>query len=462
MKQRHNIPAGKSLLLRLSVCRFFLFCCLTAFACSTFGQKVKQEGILYKNANMLVVGNVSEEKFLEGSRIKIYYVPDARRYRMKKSGDEIYLKRRKEKWPLSKFRVFADCVYYKENGEERFKGFFDLLHVTCYGTFRLYHNPYTEFFVHNAKDALAFYYLPLNIDSAKSRVGLWTISATKTTDGYLMRAQYKNNSYVARDKTPITIEGILPMEDFNAREIDNSLTFFLKKLKRAKVTLRNYDEFNGTVKIDTGSRGALYCKLLNGTCKYYKTGDVFEGKYQEIYYDSDGIHMPTEGIMKLANGEQYKGDSWLTQYPDVRSFGCFFKDSDGPSEIRRLAQEKQQELDKKKAEERAKERAKEQAKKRAEEWAEELQIQQREREIQARRQYLINKYGSKYGRLLADDKVCLGMTKEMVSQVRDKSTFSITKMDVLGDIVEIWSHWSLYTGQRDYTFTNGILTSYTE
>lgn len=457
MRQRHNIPAGKSLLLRLSVCRFFLFCCLAVFACSAFGQKVKREAVLYKNANMLAVGDMYEDKFVEDSRIKIYYVPDARHYRVKKSGDEIYLKRKKEKSSLSNFRVFADCIYYKENGEERFKGFLDLLHVTCYGTFRLYHNPYTGF-AHNARDVLAFYYLPLSVDSAKARVGLWAISATKTKDGYLMRAQYKNNSYRRKDKTPIEIEGILPMEDFNVREIDNSLAFFLKKLRRAKVTLRNYDEFDGTVKIETGGSGALYCKLLNGTCKYYKTGDVFEGKYQEIYYGPDGIHVPTEGIMKLANGEQYRGDSWLTQYPDVRDFGCFFEDGDGPSEIRKLAQEKQQELNKRKAEERVRERARERAKQRAEE----LQMQQREREIQARRQYLINKYGYKYGRLLADDKVCLGMTKEMVSQIRDESTFSITKMDVLGDIVEIWSRWSLYTGQREYTFTNGILTSYTE
>ena len=106
-----------------------------------------------------------------------------------------------------------------------------------------------------------------------------------------MRAQYKNNSYRRKDKTPIEIEGILPMEDFNVREIDNSLVFFLKKLRRAKVTLRNYDEFDGTVKIETGGSGALYCKLLNGICKYYKTGDVFEGKYQEIYYGPDGIHV---------------------------------------------------------------------------------------------------------------------------------------------------------------------------
>lgn len=454
MKQRHNIPAGKSLLLRLSVCRFFLFCCMAAFACSAFGQKVKQEGVLYKNADMLAVGDMSGDKFVEGSRIKIYYVSDARHYRVKKSGDEIYLKRKKEKSPLSKFRVFADCIYYKENEEERFKGFLDLLHVTCYGTFRLYHNPYTGF-AHNAKDALAFYYLPLSVDSAKARVGLWAISATKTKDGYFMRAQYKNNSYRRKDKTPIEIEGILPMEDFNVREIDNSLVFFLKKLRRAKVTLRNYDEFDGTVKIETGGSGALYCKLLNGICKYYKTGDVFEGKYQEIYYGPDGIHVPTEGIMKLANGEQYRGDSWLTQYPDVRDFGCFFEDGDGPSEIRKLAQEKQQEFNKRKAEEQAKEEAEERAKK--------LQMQQREMEIQARRQYLINEYGYEYGSLLADDKVCLGMTKEMVSQVRNESNYSVTKYrDAFNDFIEIWTYRAFIAKGYNYTFTNGILTSYKE
>lgn len=460
MKQRHNIPAGESLLLRLSVCRFFLFCCLTAFACSAFGQKVKQEAVLYKKTNMLAVGSKSGDKFVEGSRIKLYYVPGARFYRVKKSGDEIYLKRKKEKWPLSKFRVFADCVYYKENKEDHFKGFFDLLHVTCYGTFRLYHNRNTKSFAHNAKDEHdTFYYYPLSVDSAKAKVGSWTISATKTTDGYLMRAQNEDNGYEAKDKTPIEVEGILPMEDFDVEVLDNSLLSFLDKLKRAKVILKNYDEFDGTVKLKTETEtyrtpygvnllGKINCEFLNGTYKYHSTGDVFEGKYQEIYYDSDGIHVPTEGIMELANGELYRGDAWLPSYPDLRSFGRFFEDGDGPSEIRRLAQKKQQEFNKQKAEERAKK------------WEEELQ---RERKIQARRQYLINKYGSKYGRLLADDKVCLGMTKEMVCQVRDESNYSVTKYrDAFGDFVETWTRRALIAKGQSYTFENGILTSYTE
>ena len=178
--------------------------------------------------------------------------------------------------------------------------------------------------------------------------------------------------------------------------------------------------YRSTVKIKFGNYGTLNYELLNGTYKYHSTGDVFVGDYQRIYYDQNGIiHVPTNGIMMLANGEQFRGDSWLTQYPNVKEFGRFFEPGDGPSKIRRLAQERQQELNKRKAEERAK---KLQA---------QMERQQRQREIQARRQYLINEYGYKYGRLLADDKVCLGMTKEMVAQIRDESKYSITKYDLL-------------------------------
>ena len=448
MKQKHNSSARKSLLLQLSVCRFFLFCCFAVFACSVFGQKVKQEAILYKETNMLLVGNLSEGKFVEGSRIKIYNISNASSYRVKKSGDEIYLKRKREKWPLSKFSVFADCVYY---GEGCFKGHLNYYGVAYYGTFKFYNNLYDKSFVHNSKTPLGkLFYDILSINLAKGKVGNWTVSATKTKDGYLMRAQNQKYGYEAKDNVPIEIEGILPMKNFN-----NSLRFFLNNLQRAKVTLKNHDEFNGTVKVETNSDGTLNCELLNGTYKYHKTGDVFEGKYQEIYYGPDGIHVPTEGIMKLANGEQYRGDSWLTQYPDVRDFGCFFEDGDGPSEIRKLAQEKHQEFNKRKAEEQAKEEAEERAKK--------LQMQQREMEIQARRQYLINEYGYEYGSLLADDKVCLGMTKEMVSQVRNESNYSVTKYrDAFNDFIEIWTYRAFIAKGYNYTFTNGILTSYTE
>lgn len=401
---------------------------------------------------MLAVGSMSKGKFVEGSKIKIYYVPNADQYQVKKSHDVIYLKYKKVKCPLSKFKVFADCIYYKENGEERFKGLLDLLHMTCYGTFRIYNNPHTKSLACSSKDAIgAFCYFPLSVDAANARVGSWGISATKTKDGYFMRAQNKNSGYDAKDTMPVAVEGILPKEDFDVKVLDSSLIFLLNKLERAKIILKNNDEFDGTVKIKAGNYGTLNCELLNGTYKYHSTGDVFVGDYQRIYYDQNGIiHVPTNGVMILANGEQFKGDYWLTQYPDVKEFGRFFEEGDGPSKIRRLAQEKQQELNKRKAEERAK---KLQA---------QMERQQRQREIQARRQYLINEYGYKYGRLLADDKVCLGMTKEMVAQIRDESKYSITKYDLFGDLIETWTSRSLFAKGYSYTFENGILTSYTE
>lgn len=453
MKQRHNISAGKSLLLRLSVCRLFLFCCFAVFACSTFGQKVEQEGVLYKNSNMLAVGSMSKGKFVEGSKIKIYYVPNAYRYKVKKSHDVIYLKYKKVKCPLSQFRVFADCIYYKEYGEDRFRGLLRANSSYCYGTFRIYNSLKAKSFVHNSKDPSGkFHYDILSIELINVKLYNFWVSAEKTGDGYFMRAGYENNgSEAKKDTTLVSVGGILPMEDFDVKALDNSLIFLLNKLKRAKIVLRNNDEFDGTVKIKFGNYGTLNYELLNGTYKYHSTGDVFVGDYQRIYYDQNGIiHVPTNGIMMLANGEQFKGDYWLTQYPDVREFGRFFEEGDGPSEIRRLAQERQQELNKRKAEERAK---KLQA---------QMERQQRQREIQARRQYLINEYGYKYGRLLADDKVCLGMTKEMVSQIRDESKYSITKYDLSGDLIETWTYRSWLAKGYSYTFENGILTSYTE
>lgn len=396
---------------------------------------------------MLAVGSMSKGKFVEDSKIKIYYVPGAYQYKVKKSHDVIYLKHKKVKFPLSKFRVFADCIYYKGYGEDRFRGLLRFNSSFCYGTFRIYNSLKAKSFVHNSKDPSGmFRYDILSIESMNAKLDNCLVSATKTGDGYFMQVKYENNGYEAKDTTLVSVEGILPMEDFDVKAFDNSLIFLLNKLKRAKIIFRNKDEFDGTVKIKAGNYGTLNYELLNGTYKYHSTGDVFVGDYQRIYYDQNGIHVPTNGIMKLANGEQFRGDSWLTQYPDVREFGRFFEDGDGPSKICRLAQERQQELNEWKAKERAKE----------------LRRQQRQREIQARRQYLINEYGYKYGRLLADDKVCLGMTKEMVSQIRDESNYSITKYDLFGDLVETWTCRSLFAKGSSYTFENGILTSYTE
>ena len=464
MKQRHNIPAGKSLLLRLSVCRLFLICCFAAFACSVFGQKIEQEGVLYKESGMLAVGSMSKGKFVEGSRIKFYYVPTKYPYRVKKSDGEIYLKYKDDKKRLSDLEIFADCIYYSENGEECFKGSLNLNNSVCYGTFMFCNSLDAKSFVHNSKDSSdKFFYDILSVDSAEAWVGDWLVSAKKTENGYFMRAKDEDDGYKVKDTTLVAVEGILPMGDFDINSpINTSLFSLLDKLECAKVTLKNRDEFDGTVKLKTGIErfstpygmnvfGKINCELLNGTYKYHSTGDVFVGDYQRIYYGQNGIiHVPTNGIMKLANGEQFRGDSWLTQYPNVKEFGRFFELGDGPSEIRRLAQEKQREFDKRKAEERA------------EELQRQWEIQQRQREMQARRQHLINKYGYKYGQLLADDKVCLGMTKEMVSQIRDESKYSITKyIDELGTLVEIWISKSWFKWDS-YTFGNGILISYSE
>ena len=368
---------------------------------------------------MLAVGSMSKGKFVEGSKIKIYYVPNADQYQVKKSHDVIYLKYKKVKCPLSKFKVFADCIYYKENGEERFKGLLDLLHMTCYGTFRIYNNPHTKSLACSSKDAIgAFCYFPLSVDAANARVGSWGISATKTKDGYFMRAQNKNSGYDAKDTMPVAVEGILPKEDFDVKVLDSSLIFLLNKLERAKIILKNNDEFDGTVKIKAGNYGTLNCELLNGTYKYHSTGDVFVGDYQKIHLE-DRIHIPTRGTMKFANGDSITGD-WLAGYNfDYDEWEQIYDESKGPTDIRNKAIALKQQKDE--------EAAKEQAAK-----------EESERQKEARRQYLISKYGNTYGEMLANSKVCIGMTKEMVNEVWPQGYFVVSQVVFSGKKAEQW------------------------
>ena len=442
MKQRHNIFAGKSLLFRLSVCRLLLFCCFTAFACSAFGDKVKQEGVLYKKSDMLAVGSMSKGKFVEGSRIKFYRVPDAYRYKVKKIGDDdIYLKRKRDIWLLSKFSIFADCIYYKENGEEYFKGVLRLDRSVYHGTFKFYNSLDATSFVHNSKDSSdKFFYHILSVDSAKTWVGDWFVSAERTEDGYFMRAKSKYDDYTA-GTAPVAVEGILPVEDFNVEEINDSLIFFLDKLERAKIIKRNGDEFDGTVKIEMGNDWELNCKLLNGTYKYHETGDVFVGDYQEIYYDKDGIHVPTRGTTKFADGTSVTGD-WLAGYNFYYGeWQEIYNKSNGPTDIRNnvIALKRQ------KDEEAAKERAKKEEERRRE-W-------QKEQRKRARRQYLINKYGYKYGSLLANGKICIGMTKEMVNEVWPRGCFVVSQLVLSGRRAEQWvfseDKFALYCAQKE-------------
>ena len=449
MRQRHNIPAGKSLLLRLSVCRFFLFCCLAVFACSAFGQKVKQEAVFYKNAGILAVGNMSKGKFVEGSRIKFYRFSSAISYRVKKSGDEIYLKHGRDEKRLSDLKILIDCIYYKENEEDRFKGFLDCDGPFCYGTFKLYNSPDSKSFVHNSKDPSGkFFYDILSVDSTQAKIGSWLVSAKKTEAGYLMRAKNDYDRYIAKSKLPILVEGILPLEDFDIKSaIGIPLMTLMHKLKCAKVTLKSRDEFDGTVKlkrriegiVKVGAAGEeeLDCELLNGTYKYHLTGDVFVGEYQRIYHDPSGIHIPTRGTMKFANGDSITGD-WLAGYTfDYDDWEKIFDESNGPTDIRNKAIALKQQKDE------------EEAKKRA-------AAEENERQTEARRQYLISKSGNTYGEMLAKGKVCIGMTKEMVIEAWPEGYYVVSQVVFSGKKAEQWvfseDKFALYcaqTGNKD-------------
>ena len=366
MKQRHNIPAGKSLLLRLSVCRLFLICCFAAFACSVFGQKVKQEGVLYKESGMLAVGSMSKGKFVEGSRIKFYYVPTRYPYRVKKSDGEIYLRYKENGYTYKKYlsdlEIFADCIYCSENEEECFKGSLNLNNSVCYGTFMFCNSLDAKSFVHNSKESSdGFYYDILSVDSAEAWVGDWLISTKKTENGYLMRAKDEKNGYEAKGTTLVAVEGILPMEGFDIDTPKNTSLFsLLDKLEHAKVTLKKRDEFDGTVKLKTEIErfrtpygmnifGKINCEF----CKYHSTGDVFVGDYQRIYYDNNGIHIPTRGTMKFADGDSITGD-WLAGYTfEHNERGKIYVESDGPTDIRNKAVALKQQKDEEEAKERA-------------------------------------------------------------------------------------------------------------
>ena len=127
-----------------------------------------------------------------------------------------------------------------------------------------------------------------------------------------------------------------------------------------------------------------------------------------------------------------EGD-WLKRYGNgftQSDWSEIYEKSNSLTDIRDYAAAKQREID---AEKRAKElaelRKQMEEKRRKEEAA---------RKKAAKKRYYIAKYGEHYGQLIAECKLELGMTEEMVNEVYNKGIFDCSQASFLGQRVDTW------------------------
>lgn len=411
--------------------RYFLIilCILSAFP--VFAQKVKKEVILYKKANAVAVGYTCKGWFVNNSPVTIYRLPFSSAYRKKEQGNTVYFKGKHGKKTLSSLGVMADGIYYKANGKACLKGEYHPQPFLIYkGIFSLCNCPDGAGVTADAKKGTPFKFGIVRVDYCHVRDDHnWEIAVSEMDGKYFIRANFLNSDNLE------TLEGAVPLKEFPIRDFNSYEIFhLLSKIDYAKVRFKNGDSFAGILKIEAQAQAAGNWRISwSGLSSDYKyaTGETFKGLWQQISTTGAGEHLsisiPTRGVMTFKDGQSVEGN-WLAGFSFTGSeWEKIFDGNRGPTDIRDKAIALREKKDAERREEQRKEaekRAREQAKLRQE---------------QARKRFLINKYGASTGTLLAEGKIRLGMTKEMVNEVWNQQIYDVTQTVSYGRVIEVWA-----------------------
>lgn len=411
--------------------RYLLIIACICCAVPAAAQKVKKEVILYKKANAVAVGYTYKGQFVNNSQITIYRLPGSAKYRKKERGNKIYFKSKNREKTLSALDIMADGIYCKTNGKAYIKGEYHPQSFIVYkGIFSLCNYSDGVSVITNAKKGSPFKFGIINVDYCHVRDdNNWEISVSKTIDKYFIKANFLNSDNMEN------LAGAIPLKAIHIDDLKYYKVFnLLSKIEYAKVTFKNGDSFVGTLKIEAQAKATgdwrISWSKLSGDYKY-ATGETFEGLWQQIATTRAGeelrISIPTSGVMTFKDGQSIKGN-WLTGFSFTGSeWEKIFNGNRGPTDIRDKAIALKEKKDAERREELRKEaekRTREQAKLKQE---------------QARKRFLINKYGASTGTLLAEGKIRLGMTKEMVNEVWNQQIYDVTQTVSYGRITEIWA-----------------------
>ena len=444
---------------KLHVHYLFGIVCFCLFVAPAFAQKVKKEVILYKKAHAVAVGYTCKGKFVNNSHITIYYLPYSAKYRKKERDNEVYFKGKYGEETLSSLNIIADGIYYKTNGRAYIKGeYHPTAFVTYKGNFLVYNSLDDIDVVVSAKKAYFFKFKIINADYCHIKDdNTWELFISKEKEQYSIKANFLESDNLK------ALKGTVPLKAIDINNLDYHKAFnLLSKIDYAEMTFKNGDFYKGVLRIEAQGKISENWRItwsrLSGDYKY-ATGETFKGLWHPISITGENnnlrISIPTEGVMTFKDGQSVKGN-WLAKFTFKGSeWKEIFDENKGPTDIRdkaiALKKKKDAEIREKRRRE-AELRSKEQI---------------RLRQEQARRRFLINKYGVSNGTLLAEGKIELGMTKEMVNEVWSQQIYDITKTVSYGKIAEVWTInpniWALNNEiPRMLIFIDDRLSSITE
>ena len=269
---------------------------------------------------------------------------------------------------------------------------------------------------------------------------------TFTLEG-VIRFSYKTWIYPAncsftgtiKDKKPYTgtFDCTLTTEDgdrFTGRLSDGHFGY-------GKIEYANGDSFEGSFISDAPSSGKYYygsiTEITRANHKWeIPAGCVFEGN---IVPFTGTVNMEITNaagdkfVGKLNNGAPDEGTMFFAATGHTETGK--WKDGLSPKEYEiKLKAETKAWLDAQRKAREARQQKEEQAK--AQKLAQEKQKQQKEEQ---RKKYLIQKYGQRYGSLLYQGKLELGMTQQMCQEVIDIKSYDIGKSIRSGHMVETWT-----------------------
>lgn len=201
-------------------------------------------------------------------------------------------------------------------------------------------------------------------------------------------------------------------------------------------------------------------------------GDITYCKYKNRYWNDlsnyKQLRPLSKGEFTLASGEIISQDSPLFwHYANIVENDESYANAT-PTEIFKIAENREVEMQKKREEERLQQQREERLRQQREEEKRIKEEQEKKEKEIRRKNELILKYGQKYGTAIYNGEPQIGMTIEMVQDMHGSrgnisnytdGNKTITKLSYGGEFVSFWGISGI-TKSTDYTFVNGRLTEY--
>lgn len=242
--------------------------------------------------------------------------------------------------------------------------------------------------------------------------------------------------------------GMTPQQVGNNKfHVWRQLSLFIQQFEEVKTHNATVHFSNGNKYIGPVHYDAFHWKIGKYGCQEYlnvgsyntskesfnikylwNNGDSFEGLALRFRNREDGI-IPISGNMTYNNG--IKDQTWKLS----SNYYKYFTFNKNPTQLK-------EELIKQRATEKARQQEQEERLQRIKARADSLKLadeKQKHKKEEQKKQIFVRKYGQRYGSLIYQGKLELGMTKQMCQEVIDISSYDIGKSLRSGHRVETWT-----------------------